>query len=178
MGVSLTERIAATNPTKPRFIDVKVSIDAELSEQREALEAELKAAKEKDTDRRQGQVDPTIEIQERIDALEAQESGQLLTLRFTKLSGLEWTELATAHTARPKAGIDASVGFNYPKVCTLAAETNGVLVDGDDITPIKSGEWKELWASLSGFDVGRIFESIWTLNVAIHAGRLSRLGKA
>lgn len=177
MGVSLTERIAATNPQKPRTADVKVSLDADLSEQREALTAELKAAKG-NTDRRQGQVDPTTEIRERIDALEQQEAGSLITLRFTRLSGLEWSEITSQHAARPGAAVDKALGFNFPKVCTLAAQKNGVLMDGDDITGIKPEEWSEFWAALSGFDVNRIFDAIWELNVGIPAGRLARLGKA
>lgn len=188
---SLTERIAQTNPGKPRTAEVTVSLDADVSEQREQLEAELASA---ESDPRLTS-DPAADVRERIAALEEQEQGALLTLRFTKLSGLEWAKLGSQNPPRRGVNLDRTVGYDVDAVAIAAAELNGVIVedDGTETVPVVKdavkdetgrivepavNEWPGLWAALSGWDVRNVIESLFDLNVGQAAGRMARLKKA
>jgi hypothetical protein len=190
----ISDILAKNNAKTPRSAKVKVSLDAEVSAQREQLEADLEKAKTRKADQRAGQANPVAAVQQQLDELLERAKGQILTVKVTKLSGLEWVELSDHYPARPGVALDNRTDYDVTATCLAAARRNVVLVDDDgtelpfvhtaprpatDTDPGAPGidEFGDLLAALSGWDVSNIVTAVFTLNVMQSATRLTVLGK-
>jgi hypothetical protein len=191
---SITSKLAAAKAAPRRTLDVVVSLDKDLSEQRAALEAEMTAAKESNDDRLSA---PTAAegVQEKLDELYALEADALVTLRFTRLPGDEWTALTQLCPPNPESYVDRFYKFGLSAVCKLAAQYRdeagrayGHVVEGDELTeltvnpvtkedPDPINEWEDIFSELSGPEFTSIVDAIYSLNVHGPTTRYNELVK-
>jgi hypothetical protein len=174
-------QLAAARAARP-FKDVVVVLDGAVSAERERLEKELAAVDVSDD--RMGVASPADEIQKQLDELEEQSADSLLTIRLTRLPGRDWSNLTSKCPVRPDVPIDRHYGYNYDAACEAAAryrDTSNVaygarLEDGEPID-ISDDEWGDLFDVLSGSDIGKIRDAVWSLNEYEPEQRLNALVK-
>jgi hypothetical protein len=158
-----------------RTDDVQILLDAELAEQRDALLAKLE---EDDGDERLARSSKTKKIRVELKMLELQAADALVTLRFRRLPGRVWGELADRFPPRAQVPIDRQFGYNLDGLCMAAAmyrrepdEPGGEpgpaygfrLEDGTEV-PLSTEEWHELFDRVSGSDYRAIRDTVWLLN--------------
>lgn len=145
-----------------RYEDVDVSLDGELSVQRDQLFKELGEAV--DAPRVTMGPPATVAVQERIDALEATMREDMVTLRFRALSFDRWNAIIALRPPRQGVAIDARKGYDIVGVTKAAAEASGWVVDDGKTEPITADEWTDLWDKLSGGDFDRVWGAVTRLN--------------
>ena len=185
-----SEKIAAAKAAPRDFLDVTVSLNKNLSEQREALEAALADAKTSNDDRLGA---PTAEsiVQAKLDALLNEAVDTLVTLRFTVLPGDEWSALTRMCPPNPEVVLDRHFGYSLNAVAKLAAKyvssdgtVYGHAVEGDSLTvpvqhlvtktnPNPTNEWNDMFSLMSGPEFGTIVDTIYGLNVDAPNKRLN-----
>jgi hypothetical protein len=163
--VTFKDRLAAAKTAKPRFRDVSVVLDSDVAEQIATLEAERdEAAAKHAEDARFGMVDPSVELGDKIDKLRESAVDETDVLRFYKMDGLAWAALIAEHPPRPNVLLDLRYGFNLHAVVPNVAPQTGRVVDGDEELTLTREEWKDLLSILSGYEVERIADAVFTLN--------------
>jgi hypothetical protein len=183
---TFSERLeGAKNAVKPSR-DVVVSLDADVSERRAELRELLAKARANPDARMAARSEPEL-IQEQLDELLELTAESLVTLRFTRMSGVAWAEVTARCPVRLDAAIDRQYGYNVHAVCALAAPLSGVRVDGDDVVPLivsaasqgtpAVNEWADLFDTISGHEFGLIVDAIYELNEYEPASRVAQLKK-
>lgn len=176
---SFAEKLAAAKQNRPTK-DVQVTLDADVSAERERLAAEIDAADiAAAQDSRLG-VDPaegSRGLREELDALNERAKESLITIRFTRMAGSAWAELTSKNPVRLEVPIDRHYGYNYDAVCFAAAAATGVCIEGDEIEVLSPESWADLLEELSGHEVGLIRDAIWELNEFAPAQRVQELVK-
>lgn len=179
---SITKKLAAANAAPLRYLDVVVSLDRDSSEKVDALIAELAASKESNDDRLSAPTEASA-IQEKIDAIMAEQVDSLVTLRFTRLPGDEWTGITRLCPPNPASIMDRHYKYSMDNATKLAAQFRdstgrayGHVVDGDELTelivnpvtkedPTPINEWANIFSKISGPDFTSIVDTIYGLNV-------------
>lgn len=175
MASTFAEKLAAAHRARPTK-DVQIILDADLAAERDGLLAELEASEGQEL--RLGEVDPSDDLKRRLESLTVAASDALVTLRFTRMPGREWSELTSKNPVRPDVAIDRHYGYNYDMVCELAAAKSGVRVEDGDEIPLSGDEWEALFSALSGNEVGEIRDAVWALNEWEPQQRIQALVKA
>lgn len=171
------ERLATAKAAPRPSMTVQVSLDADVSAERERLEAELDSLSNPNDSRLSGK-NPAIKVlQDQIDALTEAAKASLVTLKFYRLSGLAWATLTARNPLRPDVLIDVRYGYNFHAVVQAAAPDCGRLVDGDDETLLTADDWADLFAVLSGYDVARVCDALFYLNEWDPSQAVERLKK-
>lgn len=181
--MSVFSQKLATAKAAPRpHIDVVVSLNKDLSERREALILELDSAKASNDDRLTNK--PASEIvQEKLDALMEAETDTLVTLRFIQLPGDAWNRITGLCPPDPDNILDRHYQYGLAAACRLAAvfqddrHYSGVL-EGDTFTALSDEEWADLFALMSGPEVGSVVDAVYGVNVFGPTERLNGLKKA
>lgn len=91
-------------------------------------------------------------------------NGNLRTLRFTQMDGMEWADLTDRYPARPGVLLDMRYGYNLRELAKAAAPLCGKILDGDTPTELSEEQWAKLFKSQPGATVMRIGDVIWNLN--------------
>ena len=191
---SITDKLTAAKAAPKSNVEVTVSLVSDIAEKREALFAELEAAKTVNDDRA-GMKTATSVIQEKIDTILEQEVDTLITLRFTRLPGDTWTRLSRLCPPTP-ATLDQHLGYGLDETCKLAAkyvdertgDVYGQVVNGDSLeTPVvqiktksnpePTDEWQDIFTATSGPEFRAIVDAIYGINVHYAVERLSELKK-
>ena len=179
---TLSDKITAAKAAPRKTLDVTVSLSKDLSERREALLAELEAAK-KSNDDRLGAPTAASVVLEKINAIMGEEVDTLVTMRFTILPGDEWRKLTQKCPPDPESILDRHYGYSMAEAAKLAAQYVGAdgtayghVVDGDDLTvPVvhrvtktnhdPTNEWQDMFSLMSGPEFTAIVDTIYSLNV-------------
>jgi len=157
---SQLERVgAAPEP----FYDVDVYLGVDVSDQIEALQAQIDERK-RVAGQRQSRKAVVDDLEKQIADLEAQNADALVTLRFTKLPGDKYADLTGRHSPRLDSPLDLNAHYNVDEVVKAAAALSGAEVDGDTVTPLTAAQVEKLWPLLSGHDVGLIRDVVLMLN--------------
>lgn len=191
---SITEKIAAAKAAPRPTADVTVSLIRDLAEKRAELTAELAAAKESNDDRLSAPTAASV-VQEKLDAILAEEADSLVDLRFTMLPGDVWTSLTRLCPPDPNSLLDMHYRYNLNEVCKLAAQyvdadgrSYGHVVEGDELTvltvhratksnPNPTNEWRDLFTATSGPEFSSIVDTLYGLNVYGPTERFNELKK-
>lgn len=140
--MSLSEKLAKrTFPTK----DVQLCLDAALSAERDALMAELSAARKK-SDARLSSTSKGLTKQ--VAELEDQMRAATITIRITGMPFAEYNKIMRAHPPRSGRQEVFDPETFYPDVAYKA----GSLVEGDQVTKLSESpraEWDELMGVLT-----------------------------
>jgi hypothetical protein len=103
-------------------------------------------------------------------------SGNLYTLRFRQMDGVEWTDAIDRHPMREGVAFDSQYGYNLRTLTRFVAPKCGVMVvDGaeqklrvevDPHNPKKYlvNEWADLFQALTGHFESKIGDAIYNLN--------------
>lgn len=101
--------------------------------------------------------------------------GEIVTVRFWPLSGLEWRDLAARHPVREGSQRDLGLGYNldallpeYPKV---------FLVQGDSVENV-ADKWASICALLSPPDLNHLAVALWGMHEFDPGRRLEAAKKA
>lgn len=186
MAASTSERIKRARAAEEEFRDVDVTLDAdvrvqvtELDDRIGSSEAEIAALedeKERITpdlrlgDPRVAEIDTRIgEIRAAVGALEeerdALQQHTLVTLRFRRMDGGEWAEIAGRHPARINVTIDRISNYNYHDVAREAAPRSGAVLHPDgSLEELTAEDWAGLFEVITGREFEWIAESLWDLN--------------
>jgi len=104
--------------------------------------------------------------------------GELITLKFTEMSGMEWAAITAKNPPRLDAFVDRRYAYNVHAVCGEAAPVCGVYVDGEGEVRWTAEQWALMLSELSGPDFGSICDIIFTLNQWNPEQRTEKLKKA
>lgn len=173
---SFSERLSAAKEADRPTREVVVCLDSVVSEQRAKLKAELEEARNPSDARLSMAPDEEL-IQSKLDELMELTEEALVTLRFTRLSGAEWSEIAARCPVRLDVAIDRQYGYNIHAACRIAAPLSGVVVDGDSVEKITEEEWNDLFSTISGHEFGLIVDAIYALNEWEPASHVAQLKK-
>lgn len=183
---SFSERLALAKSAARPTREVTVSLDADVSDKRRELQAELEAARANPDARLATKSAPEL-VQEKLDELLTITGDSLITLRFSRMPGDQWAEITARCPVRLDAAIDRQYGYNMHGVCRLAAPLCGVRVDGDEelpleVIPASAGvpavnEWDDLFDTISGHEFGLIVDAIYELNEYEPAQRVAQMKK-
>lgn len=105
-------------------------------------------------------------------------NGNLYTVRFVQMDGLDWAAETDRHPARPGVLIDLRYGYNLRSLVKAVAPLTGtVLKDGEEVQlrvdpvdpknpsdPNRVDEWRDFLKAISGAAVLRLGSVIWALN--------------
>lgn len=158
---TIGELLKAKKTTATPFEDVEVLWDTDVSDQIEALEAEIA---EREKDQRLTSDNGVGELQDQI--RELREGADLvLTFRFRRMDGYDYAALCAKYPPRLDVQADLGAGgYNIDEVARAAAKASGVrLTDEGEEKPTPK-EWDEIYGHLSGHDVKEIRDAIWSLN--------------
>lgn len=173
---SFSERLSAAKEAERPTREVMVCLDTAISEKRAVLQAELEAARNP-VDARLSMAPDEEVIQSKLDELNELTGDALVTLRFTRLSGAEWSEIAARCPVRLDVPIDRQYGYNIHAACRVAAPLSGVVVDGESVEKISDEEWSDLFSTISGHEFGLIVDAIYALNEWEPASHVAQLKK-
>jgi hypothetical protein len=178
---SFVEKMAAAKAAPRPTLDVTVSLNKDLSEQRAALEAELVAAKVANDDRLSAPTAASA-VQERLDAILDEEADTLIVVRFTRLPGDAWNALTRLCPPNPASILDMHYRYGLDAVCKMAAQfisDDGTvyahIVEGDELTT--TNEWPQIFEAISGPEFSTIVDALYSLNVYGPSERLAELKK-
>lgn len=110
--------------------------------------------------------------------------GELLTLTFAELPGMDWASITAKHPPRLDAPVDVRYGYNVHGVCADAAKVNGTVVQaGEVVVPRVDAkenvdEWADLISVLSGHDLNSVCDAIFLLNEWLPQQRVTAAKKA
>ncbi|MDD7930068.1 hypothetical protein [Microbacterium thalli] len=190
------ERLAAAKAAPRPHKDVTVCLDTDIAARRDELIQQLEQAEQQDAadQRLSGPNDErAAAVRAQVDAIDAEATSSLVTVRVTRLPGDAWAETISHHPSRPDVPLDLHYGYNLDAVCDAVAKYRHRLddrsidpnsavyahfVDGEDTTPIEPGEWDDLVSVLAGSEVTLLRDAIWTLNDYEPSARLDLLVKS
>jgi len=170
---------AAREGYTPRTATVTICLDTGISAERDALMAQLaEASKPKaKANERLAQKSPATKLREQIAELEAREREHMHTLRFAKLSPLQWADITALYPPRDASHFDHSLGYNHHAAAVHAAKLNGVEVVDDKVVALDDEDWAAILEVASGWDLENVVTVVLDLNV-LHASRtIGRLKK-
>ena len=191
---TVSEKLAASKAAPKMTLDVTVSLNRDLSEQREELVRELEKAKASNDDRLGAPTAASL-VQEKLDVILDAEADTLIDLRFTRLPGDEWMKLTQLCPPDPNSIVDMHYHYSLVEVCKLAAKFVGAdgtvyghVVEGDELTaltvarktksnPDPTDEWQDIFSAISGPEFTTIVDTIYSLNVFAPSERISELKK-
>jgi len=183
---SFKDRLAAAKSAARPTREVTVSLDADVSDKRAALQAELEAARANPDARLATKSAPEL-VQEKLDELLTITADSLIALRFSRMPGDEWAEITARCPVRIDAPVDRQYGYNMHAVCRLAAPLCGVRIeDGKEVAlevvPASAGvpavdEWADLFTTISGHEFGLVIDAIYELNEYEPAQRVAQMKK-
>lgn len=110
--------------------------------------------------------------------------GELVSITFTELPGLDWATITAKHPPRVGAPVDLRYGYNVHGVCADAARINAVVTyGGEPVVPVvdakaKVDEWADLIGVLSGHDLNALCDAIFALNEWLPQKRVEAAKKA
>lgn len=104
--------------------------------------------------------------------------GELITLRFTEMPGVEWATITSKNPPRLDALVDRRYGYDVHAVCQDAAAISGVYVDDEGEVRWTAEQWQQMLPELSGPDFGSVCDAIFSLNQWNPEKRTERLKKA
>ena len=170
---------AASEGYEPRTKTVTICLDTAVSAERDALMAKLaeaSKAKPKAGDRLT-QASPVPKLQKQLAELEDREREHMHTLRFAKLSPLQWADITALYPPRDASHFDHSLGYNHHAAAVHAAKLNGVEVVDDKVVALDDEDWAAILEVASGWDLENVVTVVLDLNV-LHASRtIGRLKK-
>ncbi len=168
------ELLTAAEAVETPYKTVRVCVNPTVAVRRGALldaleQAKLDDAKAVSADQRLGAPveKSTARTDAAVAALEAFDDEvlkSLITVKFTRLDGQTWAILTSAYPMRIDIALDRSFGYNYDAVTEAATRRSGVRVDDDGEHEITEEQWSRLFKILSGHDIERIRDAVWTLN--------------
>jgi len=191
---STSEKLAASKAAPRKTLDVTISLNRDLSEEREALVAELEAAKESNDDRMSAPTSAAL-VQERLDVILDAEVDTLIDLRFTRLPGDEWMKITQKCPPDPENLLDMHYRYSMVDACKLAAKfvakdgtVYGHVVEDDELValtvhqktksnPDPTDEWEDIFSRISGPEFTTIVDTLYSLNVHGPAERFAELKK-
>lgn len=180
---SFEEKLAARKKAERPSQVVSVSLDADLAEERAALQAQLDAVRSGPKDDRLGLKAKSDEIRERIDALQDAELDSLVELRVTRAPGVEWASLTASYPARLDSLVDRRYGFNLHALTVAEGWRWVERREGDAWVAFKKtdkprvDQWGDFCQVISGGDLATIVDAVFELNVWEPQQRRERLGK-
>jgi hypothetical protein len=164
MGFSdkLSAAKAAPRPTR----DTKVVLDSDVAHRRRELIDAIDNAQKPQADGRLAMGVDIGPLQEELDALEAEFTGSLVTLRFTRMLGMDWAELVIKNPPRQDVLVDQYVGnYNVHAVTRAAAIATGAVVNEDGTTYAPTAtEWDDLFNTISGAEFNDVVDTVYALN--------------
>lgn len=183
---SFDDVLAAAKAAPRPFQDVTVSLDDDVANRRAELHDQLAAARANPDARLASKSAPEL-IQEQLDELMDLTADQLVTLRFTRLPGNVWADIAARCPARLDAPVDRHFGYNMQAAALIAAPLCGVRMVGDTEVPLRVeaateehpaiNQWNDLFATIAGTEATQIESAIFDLNVYGPQQRVSELVK-
>lgn len=183
---SFDDVLAAAKAAPRPFQDVTVSLDDDVAKRRAELHDQLSAARANPDARLASKSAPEI-IQEQLEELMELTADQLVTLRFTRLPGNVWADIAARCPARIDAPVDRHFGYNMQAAALIAAPLSGVRMDGDTEVPLRVekatagtpaiNQWADLFATIAGTEATQIESAIFDLNVYEPQQRVAQLKK-
>lgn len=105
-------------------------------------------------------------------------NGNLYTLRFRRMDGVEWATETDKHPARPGVLIDTRYGYNLRSLVKAVALKTGGRVEGDTVVDLSEDEWKQLWKIIDGSAAQRIGDAVWALNEWLPSAEVEKAKKA
>lgn len=147
----------------PQSTDVSLSLDGELSAQRDALIREARGLSEQE-DVRAGQKPRVVQIREELEELDQRMAERVLTLRITQMPGTEWSSLKAQHPMRDKNALDKSAGFNIEAVARKALVKYGARVTDAGTESVSAAQWQKIFDRISGGDLDSLMMSVLGLN--------------
>lgn len=188
---SISEKIAAAKAAQEKnrpHVDVTVSLDTSLQEERDRLNAEAdqldveRARIVKSASETLALEPDTTAVDKRLKSVEAKlaklddiERDRLVTICIYRAPGDQWFELKAAHPARLNSVLDRSVEYNTLTLTKAAVQQYGVIIDGQTETPPTDDEWAEIWPLLSGGAFSEIADAVYGLNVGESLRQVERL---
>lgn len=161
------------------YRDLNFCLDGRLNKLRDKALAELSAAtgraaatdERKDPDARLVS-NPIKEAKKKVEAIEAQMTDLLVTIRFTAVSYGAWQKFIHQNPPRKGNSVDQNLGFNTQTFFDRVARETGKLVEEidpenpDDATleDISSAQWDKLAESFTAGDWDRVDMTIIELN--------------
>ena len=183
---SFDDVLAAAKAAPRPFQDVTVSLDDDVAKRRAELHDQLEAARANPDARLASKAKPEL-IQEQLDELMELTANQLVTLRFSRLPGNVWADIAARCPARLDAPVDRHFGYNMQAAALIAAPLCGARVDGDELVPLRVeaataespavNQWADLFATIAGTEATQIESAIFDLNVYEPQQRVGQLRK-
>lgn len=174
--MSFQDRLAAAKAAPKNSMIIEVVMNSAVDAQLAELEEKRKAAKAAhDADGRLGAVDPSIEIQEQIDALT--DGAPLERVRVYQMDSDAWGELVSLHPARKTVSADVSFGYNTFAIAKPAAKQCAVVLDGDEEIHLSDDEWDEFFKVTPRLPT-QLANALFSLNVWEPAEAVERAKKA
>lgn len=188
---SIDEKIARAKKAQEEhrpFRDVPVTLDTEVSDERnalldewESLNGERRRMLEPD-DQRLAMAPDTSEVDKKLKAVDrklqavnARQLDTLIIVRVYKLPGDAWAELVARNPRREGVKFDEEHGYNIHAVTKHAVAAFGRLVEGDEVKPLEPEQWEAIWPLLGGNEFGDIADQVYFLNILEPALRSARL---
>jgi hypothetical protein len=160
---------------------VTVSLDADVSERLNELQAALEAEKQKRQDGRLAKESPIAKLLKQIDETQAEFADTLVDLKFTRMIGNDWSDLVITNPPREDSLPDMVVfGYNFHAVTRAAAVKSGRALAGTDDevgTEMSEEQWDDLFQLMAGGDHETIANAVYSLNEG-DSNRAVELGKA
>ncbi|WP_416394223.1 MULTISPECIES: hypothetical protein [unclassified Curtobacterium] len=157
---------------------VTVTLDSEVSDKLQELEARLEDEKQKPQDGRLAKKSPIALLLEEIEQVKAEFEGTLVDLKFTRMLGPDWGDITIVNPPRDDSLPDRVVfGYNFHAVTRLAAIRSGKLLEDGEEKTLTEDQWNELFALLSGKDHENVANAVYTLNEG-DTNRAVEVGKA
>lgn len=164
---SPSDRLAAAKGAMRPIKDVQILLDTDLAAQRESLRDEVARVKA------EGELDPRLTsvneneqaVQDKLDAILEESASALVTIRFKRLPGDVWADIADRCPARPDAPVDRHFGYDTLAAAKMAAPLSGSWLVGDEEVPLEDSEWADLFATIAGTEATAISSAIFELNV-------------
>lgn len=105
-------------------------------------------------------------------------NGTLHTLRFTQMSGADWTSAGDQTVARPNVLIDVRYGYNIRALTYIAAPKSGKLLESGTLTDLTDDQWRNLLKTIPGPSFNAIADALYVLNEYEPAEAVEALKKA
>ncbi|MCS4277716.1 hypothetical protein M2390_002925 [Mycetocola sp. BIGb0189] len=165
-------------PVDRDYEDVTVCLSRHIGKKIGELEAAIDRAKT-ETEQRLAAADPAAPLRAELEALLAKGAGSMHTIRIYQMPGNDWLTLTSKYPPQADSEMDLAVhGFDFDRVCLEAAGTDAEIVDGETLYPIEPGQWIKFIAKASGYDLARIRNTAYGVNVVRPQILEAELGKA
>lgn len=173
MMLDLDDLLSKAESAPTPSMVVSVCLNPEIAERRAALIDALEQAKKADSrepeDQRLGAPAPASNARTKkalgaLRRFDQKAEVALVDLRFTRMPGDEWAELTSAYPMRADVALDRHYGYNFDAVSTLAARRSGVILTDEGEQLATPEQWARMFRILSGHDVEKIRDVVWTLN--------------